>query len=86
MPFDISTSLVTKLYMAVNAIILTNLACVIARGGIDKLLDFHRKYNTLNLEKHPLKFAIAHQQQIVNIYRYFLLPLSVFILCAIWFR
>ena len=86
MPFDVSTSPVTKLYMAVNAIIITNIACVIARAGIDKILDFHRKYNASNLEKHPLKFAIAHRQQIVNIYRYFFLLASVFMLCAIWFR
>ena len=85
-PFDVSTSLVTKLYLAVNVIIITNIACVIARAGIDKILDFHRKYNASNLEKHPLKFAIAHRQQIVNIYRYFFLLSSVFMLFIIWFK
>ena len=85
-PFDVSTSLVTKLYLAVNVIIITNIACVIARAGIDKILDFHQKYNASNLEKHPLKFAIAHRQQIVNIYRYFFLLSSVFMLFIIWFK
>lgn len=61
-----------KLTMSLLTISLVNLASlIVADLMIDYLIMFHQKYNTANLNKNPIKLALANKEKIKMAYKIF---------------
>ncbi len=76
-----------KLFMAFLSVGFYNLCVLLFVDNlVDLLTGFHEKYNTANLDKNPVKFAIKNKDKIKLAYRIFLMIGALLIFYGIWFK
>ena len=79
-------STVLQLIMSILVIVLSNIMRVLCCNMVDKIVNFHKKFNSNNLEKNPIKFLINNSKKIKNVFCVLLLLLSAIMLLGNWLK
>ena len=79
-------STVLQLIMSILVIVLSNIMRVLFCNMVDKIVNFHKKFNSNNLEKNPIKFLINNSKKIKNVFCVLLLLLSAIMLLGNWLK
>ncbi|MET3732199.1 hypothetical protein [Moheibacter stercoris] len=76
----------TKLLMSFLTVLFINLFILLfVDNMIDYLINFHKTYNTDNINKNPIKFLVENQIKIKKGYRIFFALGSMVMLYGVWF-